>query len=407
MAGTESLRILHRVNLNVAGGVENQFRAFVTHPPVRRRLVNEVLVGEPVHPHLAPEIEGATRAIHSFKRWHGLAVPGWPRGLRSRRAAGIIRSVKPDGLLSWSAFAKPELAAACRRANVPLLYREGGGAWGEIDPDRARLFLTEVRHAFCNTYASMRMLQLRWGYAGAATVCRGGGRPDLVRLSGDAPPAAERERPRVGMAVRLAHEKGVGLALHALALLRERGLDADLWIAGYGEEEERLKARAAELGVAERARFLGNVADMAGFYRDIDVLLHPALQEPLGNATIEASVFGRTVVASRVAGLAATVRHGETGYSVPATGRLEDYGRYGGGLSRQMSRLVYDPDADDLRPPRFVEPADLAAALAPLLGDAALRQRFGSAARAHVLENFSYDRHIEAITAGIVASLRG
>lgn len=401
------MRILHRVNLNVTGGVENQFRAFVTHPTVRRHLVNEVLIGGPMHPDLAPDIEGATRAIHSFKRWHGLGVPGWPRGLRSRRAAGIIRAVRPDGLLSWSAFAKPELAAACRHADVPLLYREGGGAWGEVEPDNAARFLGVVVHAFCNTHASMRMLQLKWGYRGDATVCRGGVRPDLVRLSADAPPVAERERPRIGMAVRLVHEKGVGLALHALALLRERGLDADLWIAGYGEEEERLKARAAALGVAGRTRFLGNVADMADFYRDIDVLLHPALQEPLGNATIEASVFGRPVVAARVDGLAETVRHGETGYSVPATGRLEDYGRYGGGISRQMSRLVYDPDTDDLRPPRFVEPADLAAALAPLLEDAALRQRLGRAARSHVLENFSYDRHIEAITAGIVASLEG
>lgn len=325
--------------------------------------------------------------------------------------AGIIRRVRPDAVLSWSAFAKPDLADACRGAGIPLLYREGGGAWGEIDPDKAARFLAVVQRAFCNTHASMRMLQLRWGFAGEASVCRGGVRPDLVHASsedsGAGPVERHGSRLRIGMAVRLVHEKGVCLALHALKLLRARGVDVELWIAGYGEEEEALKSLAARLGVAHRTRFLGSVSDMAGFYRAIDVLLHPALQEPLGNSTIEAAVFGRPVVACRVDGLGETVRHDVTGLSLPATGPLDEYPRFGGGVSRQMSRLVYDPDTDDLRAPRFVYPAELADALEKVLADADLRARLGRAARTHALDNFSYDRHIEAITSGIIESLSG
>lgn len=145
---------------------------------------------------------------------------------------------------------------------------------------------------------------------------------------------------------------------------------------------------------------------MERFYQQIDVLLHPALQEPLGNSTIEAAVFGRPVVATRVDGLAETVKHGVTGYCLPATGALANYPEYGGGVSATTSSVVYDPDADSLRTPMFVEPEAFADSLDDLLSSASLRREMGSAAQDYVLRHFSYERHIEAISAGIVESVR-
>lgn len=410
MLETRSFRILHRINLNVSGGVENQFRAFVMHPAVRSRLLSEALIGSPVHPSLKADITQYTTAIHSFKRWGGLSLPRWPRRVRSWRTGQVIRKSCPDAVLSWSAFAKTELADACRRYRVPLLYREGGGAWGEAEPRNVELFLAAVTGAFCNTRASMRMLQLKWGYQGDAVICLGGVRPDLLQAARQEPETGVRSSSRrsfwrIGMAARLVHEKGICLGLHTLKVLRDGGLDVELKIAGYGEEEASLKKLSENLGVDGHVSFLGSVSDMGEFYRGIDVLLHPALQEPLGNSTIEASAFGCPVVASRVDGLGETVVHGVTGYNLRATESLEEYPRFGGGVSRRMSRLVYDPDTDDLRVPMFTSPVALAEALDNVLTEEGVRTRMGQAARDHVMTNFSYDRHVESILDGITRCL--
>lgn len=68
--------------------------------------------------------------------------------------------------------------------------------------------------------------------------------------------------------------------------------------------EKSLALRASEGPLAGRLHWVGYVEAMPEFLRQIDVLAHPALQEPLGRVLLEASASQTPVVATLVGGTA-------------------------------------------------------------------------------------------------------
>lgn len=112
---------------------------------------------------------------------------------------------------------------------------------------------------------------------------------------------------------RLHDSKAHDVSLKALAMIP----DAWLWIAGDGALEDKLKAMAAAIGVADRVRFLGWRNDAGALYRSADVCVFPSRFEPLGNVVIQAWAHGLPVVAADSQGPGALIRHGEDGILVP------------------------------------------------------------------------------------------
>ncbi len=112
---------------------------------------------------------------------------------------------------------------------------------------------------------------------------------------------------------RLHDAKAHDVSLKALTMIPE----AFLWIAGDGALEDKLKAMAAALGVADRVRFLGWRNDAGALYRTADVCVFPSRFEPLGNVVIQAWAHGLPVVAADSQGPGALIRHGEDGILVP------------------------------------------------------------------------------------------
>jgi glycosyltransferase involved in cell wall biosynthesis len=135
-----------------------------------------------------------------------------------------------------------------------------------------------------------------------------GARP-LLRAEHDTP---ERVPLLLGMG-RLHASKAHDVTLRAL----QRLPDAWLWIAGSGPLEAELKRLAAELGVAERVRWLGWRPDASALYRTADVCVFPSRFEPLGNVVIQAWAHGVPVVAARSVGPSALIHDGEDGRLVP------------------------------------------------------------------------------------------
>lgn len=112
---------------------------------------------------------------------------------------------------------------------------------------------------------------------------------------------------------RLHPAKAHDVTLRALAALP----GAWLWLAGEGPLEAELKALAADLGVADRVRFLGWRTDAAALYRAADVCVFPSRHEPLGNVVIQAWAHGLPVVAAASVGPAALIEDGVDGRLVP------------------------------------------------------------------------------------------
>jgi glycosyltransferase involved in cell wall biosynthesis len=132
---------------------------------------------------------------------------------------------------------------------------------------------------------------------------------------------------------RLHASKAHDVSLRALGRLP----DAWLWIAGTGPLEAELKALAAELGVADRVRWLGWRDDASALYRAADVCVFPSRYEPLGNVVIQAWAHGLPVVAAAAKGPAALIEDGVDGRIVPVD--------HPEALARAVAEMLADPSA--------------------------------------------------------------
>jgi glycosyltransferase involved in cell wall biosynthesis len=133
--------------------------------------------------------------------------------------------------------------------------------------------------------------------------------PNVVDTDVFCPGAGRGSRPvRVIGVGRLTPEKRFDLFLEIIASLRREGVaDLEAVIAGDGVSRDALERQAAELGLADRVRFLGNVADMPPLYQSADVLLLTSEIDGTPNVILEAMACGLPVVATNVGGVRAIV----------------------------------------------------------------------------------------------------
>lgn len=159
--------------------------------------------------------------------------------------------------------------------------------------------------------------------------------------------------------------KGVDTVLRALPEIFRVLPDARYVVVGEGAIRKNLENLAAEIGVAKKVEFAGEVTDaeLAAFYRSCDVFVLPsrgkgqggrAAGEGFGRVYVEAALAAKPVVGSRSGGAAEAVLPGRTGFLV-------------------------DPDSKD----------DVAQAVLTILQDPQLAARMGSEGRRWALEEFS------------------
>ena len=120
---------------------------------------------------------------------------------------------------------------------------------------------------------------------------------------------------------RLTAWKGHAVLLEALARLRRSDVIGVLVGPHQGRHHyaEELQRQATRLGTGERVRLVGQCDDMPAALALSDVVVHASTEaEAFGRVVIEAQAMGRPVIASDLGGPVETVRHGETGWRVPA-----------------------------------------------------------------------------------------
>lgn len=159
----------------------------------------------------------------------------------------------------------------------------------------------------------------------------------------------------------LAH---LDLALWALRKLVRRGIHGELAVIGDGSEHQRLCKMAADLGVAQRVRWLGGIYDqmlLAPWFLSARALVHPG---PIGLSLLHAMNYGLPVIT-----------HGNRVNHMPEISALEE-GRNG---------LVFAE----------YNPTDLADKIALVLADPSLRQELSQGALATVTKQYCLQRMVD------------
>lgn len=113
---------------------------------------------------------------------------------------------------------------------------------------------------------------------------------------------------------RLVPQKNQSLAIRAFAAIAPTEPSWMLILAGTGESEAELRSLAADLGVAERVRFLGYRADAQRLLRAMDAFVMSSLDERMPLALGEAMRAGVAIVSTPWTGVADVVVDGETGF---------------------------------------------------------------------------------------------
>ena len=133
--------------------------------------------------------------------------------------------------------------------------------------------------------------------------------------------------------------------LEAFRLLLETHPECRLRLVGDGELRPDMEKLAREKGIADFVEFCGMQSNVYPYLHDADIFTLPSIYEGNPMTIIEAMGTGLPIVASRVGGIPDMISDGESG-------------------------LLVEP-----------EPQSICAGLTRLVGDAALRQRLGLAAR--------------------------
>ncbi len=162
----------------------------------------------------------------------------------------------------------------------------------------------------------------------------------------------------VAVVGRFSWEKNHSLFLRALARVRQVGLDVRAVLAGDGSEKSSIEIQVSDLGLSDAVRLVGYVpiADLLPAVHAVCLCSHI---ENLPLSLMEAMVWQRPVVATRVGGIPDIVEDGVTG------------------------RLIADDDE-----------VALADVLTNWAKNPAHAQSLGQAGRIRALTQFSFDRSI-------------
>ncbi len=281
----------------------------------------------------------------------------------ARRISDFARARGVDLIYTNSLKADFYGAIAGRLARVPVIWH----VRDRIEPDylpRMAVWLVRLlaRHVptcvVANSASTLATLRLQ--PSGRTAVIASG----LTREHIEQCWVAQRSNPvpRIGIIGRIAPWKGQDVFLEAAGRLTRQGLAARFLVAGaplFGEEafEQRLRAQAAQLGIAPQVEFLGFSA-VPPLLRSLDVLVHASrVPEPFGQVIVEGLAAELPVIATDGGGAREIIENGRTGLLVPCG-----------------------------------DAAALAAALMQLLTQPELARRLASAGRRHVLEHFTVEQ---------------
>lgn len=274
------------------------------------------------------------------------------------RLRELIARLQPDIVHSHllRAHLAVSLATCCRRAPMIIMTEhQADPRWWAL-----RLLRMAARKATAVTAVSeaVRLHLLAHGFSSDRVLALPNG-IDIETIARAEPVSRGRlglpEDARVLLFVgRLTRQKGLDILLNAFSMVAAEAPEAQLLVAGDGEDRRELEDLAEWLGLGRRVHFLGRRDDVPGLLKAAEACVLPSRWEGLSLVLLEAMAAGRPIVATRVEGHQEVLTEGRTG-------------------------LLVEPQSPDA----------LASALRRLLADAPLAARLGAAARDRVSREFT------------------
>ncbi len=260
---------------------------------------------------------------------------------RAHRLAARAAALVPDALHDFGAGLGGDIVQ-------PLGGARAAGRAGELRAlGFARRWRRRLSHSWRRAQARLDALERRQLHRANSTViaCSQRVADDLVQLSGVAParirllynavdcgrfvptPSGERAAIRSAQGwpasgtlfLQIAHNfrlKGVAPTLQAVARLAGQGFDLHLAVAGRGPNPDEYRRMAANLGISDRVRFLGAVADIRPLLAAADTLVHPAFYDACSLACLEAWASGLPVAMSGEDGASGLMTDGVQGWLI-------------------------------------------------------------------------------------------
>ncbi len=393
--------VLHRVNLGLIGGVERLFCSYMSRA-TKTGFNQHVLVGGKIAPLLQSIIHKEAASVAYLKYWKGIKLPRCLPFLRRWHHQNLFQQHAGQLLMLWNAFGERQIIQQARQQKCSVIFYDHGSAISQPDAPMNGAFLDDVDLILACSRSSKRTMELRWGAHRPITIVRNPLHYRAVPRS--EPRDLPHNRPyRLGVAARLVPIKGVSLAIHALSLLRETKLLAELHIAGTGPEHSKLKSLVKHLNLSGHVFFHGLVPDMRRYYEEIDLLLIPSLREPFGLVGLEAAAHGCPIVCSRIDGLPEAVIHGAMGLCLPPSIPLKEYPRLGGTLS-SIPRQVFDPVKDQLVEPSLLDPAVLADNIRNILQSPSLYQQLSKGCLSTTAKDYSFTDYISQLESAMATT---
>ena len=395
-----SRNLLHNINLTLFGGLQTHFLRFLEYSKSMYGYKNAAWLEAPrLHPAAVADLRRGTHMAGHPKYIGGMKIPGWPKSLRAARERWLFDAAAADTGIIWDGFSRLQVAREMRAHGLRCLYWEHGASWySHHRVAKVEQFWPLLDGIFCNSNAARRMLQLRWDCPMTVDVCLNGVASSLRSRKAKVRELPTRRPVRFGTAGHLRTYKGAHIAIAAIAKLRQRGVEAELCIAGTGPKQPQMQALAERLGVQDNIHFYGFVSDMQSFYDELDCYVHPAMREAFGLVCAEAMLAGCPVIATEVDGLPEVVTHGQTGLCVAPRRAAAELAELDTELEDRVD-CVYDPRTDSVIEPRFIDPSDLADAMAAVATQQDQLATYSRNAIEDANGRLSFERHMERVNA--------
>ncbi|MGH7987624.1 MAG: glycosyltransferase [Candidatus Binataceae bacterium] len=301
------LRVIHVHSGNLYGGVETMLLTLARHAHLSPAVAQEFALS--FDSRIAAELRESDAVVHLV----GEARTRNPFNVRRarQRLRDLLARQNFDVAICHMPWAQAMFASSVRASGTPLVFWMHGVAgrhwlerWASLHtPDLAICNSQFTATTLAKLYSKCAFDILHYPVAPAPTELDTT-RREQVRAEFDTPPGAV----VIIQVSRMESWKGHLLHLEALGRLGDQP-QWICWFAGGAQRAhevrylEQLRARATQLGIADKVRFLGQRADVPRLMAAADLFCQPnAGGEPFGIVFIEAMAAGLPVVTTAMGG---------------------------------------------------------------------------------------------------------